>query len=88
MNCYLKDKKGAEREMEGATSGALLVACGKWWHLYRAYVQYCTYSTSGKSCFIEWHSAICGPLVPDQELQDELGEIGEPRDNEHGEDRI
>ena len=29
VNCYLKEKKGPEREMEGATSGALLVPCGK-----------------------------------------------------------
>jgi len=48
VGCYLKDKKGPEREMEGATSGSLLLSC-------------------------------------EQDLEDQLGELGEPRDNEHGE---
>ncbi len=29
VNCYLKDKRGPGRRMEGATSGALFVSCGK-----------------------------------------------------------
>ncbi len=71
VNCYLKDKKGAEREMEGATSGALLVACG---NFEGVFLRKCRQENYVVTC-INW---------TDEELKDELGETGEPRDNEHG----
>jgi hypothetical protein len=29
VNCYLKERKGPEREMDGATSGSIFIACGQ-----------------------------------------------------------
>jgi hypothetical protein len=29
VSCYLKEKKGPEAQTDGATSGAIFVACGK-----------------------------------------------------------
>ncbi len=69
VNCYLKDKKGPSREMEGAVSGALLIPCGESNHVLD-----CT-TTPDMNSF-------SSPL--DQESKDNLGETGDPRTNDHG----